>query len=154
LRDPPAADALVALAALVAGAGYALRWEVSGRGGGMWAGYPVAFVIQLFFGLIALWAARQIAPRAGAAERGSLAWSALRVAAILAAIDAVTIVARDMTIGRVAAPALASLMLAALLFRREGLAAGLIGAMVFIMKLGLSLVLAETVYLIFTPPST
>jgi len=118
----------------------------------MWAGYPVAFVIQMFFGLIALWAARQMAPRAGAVERGSFAWSALRVAAMLAAIDAVTILARDMSIGRVAAPALASLLLAVFLFRREGLAAGLIGAMVFIMKLGSSLVLAETVYLVFTPP--
>lgn len=123
-----------------------MRDAILGLGPAMWWGYPLGFALQLFFGMIALWAALQIWPRL---RLGGFQLALLRIAAVHAAFDALHPIARENPLLGAAAQGVAAIGLFLLLFRLPagpGLGAAV---MVYFMKVVSAMMVIETMWTMF-----
>ena len=134
-----AAPAVVAIAC----GAVAIRDEILGRGPAMWWGYPLGFAVQLFFGMIALWAALQIWPHLPV---GKLRLALVRMAAVHAAFDALHPLVRDEPMIGAAVQGVVAVGIFLLLFRVRGVAGLGTAIMVYVMKVITALMVAETLF--------
>lgn len=142
---------LVLAAALMVGAGGFTLWtEIQGRGPGMAAGYPLGFVLQLFFGLIALHTASQ----AWTGGAGRVPGSMLMLGACYAAVDALHYLLDTQARGApgpLAAGAIAvtHLALMAAFFRLRIANALWLGSVTFLVKVAGLATVPNTLYSLF-----
>jgi hypothetical protein len=136
--------AVLAAALIVIACGtVALRDAILGRGPELWWGYPLGFAIQLFFGMIALWAALQIWPRLPV---GGFWMSLPRVAAMHAAFDALHPLAREHPLTGAAAQAVATIGLFLLLFPARGFPGAGAAVILYFMKVVTAMMVMETLF--------
>jgi len=124
----------------------AMRDAILGRGFAMWWGYPIGFAIQLFFGMIALWAALQIWPHM---RLGGFRLAALRIAAVHAAFDALHPLAREHPMTGAAVQGIVAIGLFLLLFRVKGVSGLGAAVMVYVMKVVTAMMVMETLFTMF-----
>lgn len=138
----------IPIALLIVCGALVMRGEILGRGNGMWAGYPIGFFIQLFFGAISLWAAGYVGNKPATAL-DNLWVNLLRLASIFASIDLVWMLSIDMIAGRFVLAGLVHLALAALIFRSWGIRVIWVVVFTFPVKAIGLLMLDTTLYTIF-----
>jgi hypothetical protein len=146
IRNPRPPRAIADLAAgliLIPCVMVAMRDAVLGRGAVMWWGYPLGFLVQLFFGMIAVWAALQIWPKLNI---GTFWPALLRVAAIHAAFDAIHPLARDHPLTGAVVQGVVAIGLFLLLFRLRGVPGLGSAVIVYFMKVITAMMVMETVY--------